>query len=110
MTFLAGISVVNFLADSYLCGNHLKVLGDLLADDFHLFTALRTLLLFITELVLHNIGFYVFGKLVKATCLLLALVLLNGNLGVSVFGIFKSFGFIEEQGHLLKELFSAFRA
>ena len=84
------------------------MLGDLLADDFHLFTSLGTLLLFITEFELDNIGFYVFRKLVKATCLLLALILLNGNPGVSVFGIFKGFGFIEGQGHLLKELFSTF--
>ena len=85
------------------------MLGYFLADNFHLFTALRTLLLFITEFVLDNIVFYIFEKLVKAACFLLALILLNSNLGVSVFGIFKSFGFIEEQGHMLKELFSTFR-
>ena len=40
-----------------------QVIGDILVDDFHLFTAVRTLAIFFTELLLNGIVLDVLGKL-----------------------------------------------
>ena len=48
------------------------MLGHLLTDDLHLFTALGTFAFFFTEFMLHGVGLDVLGKLVKAAGLLLA--------------------------------------
>ena len=79
MTFLAGVGVVNILADFYLRGNDLKMLCDLSADDFHFFAAFGALLLLFAEIVLNNVGFDIFRELVKAAGLLSACMLLDGD-------------------------------
>ena len=107
MTLFACIGKVYILTDPYLRRDHLKVLDDLLADDLHLFTALGTFAIFSAELMLDGVGLDVFGKLVEASGLLLALVLFYRDLCVSVLGILQRFCLIEEQRHLLIELFRA---
>jgi len=52
-----------------------------------------------------GVGLYVLGKLVEASGLLLALILFYRDLCVSILGILQRFRFIEEQSHLLIELF-----
>ena len=107
MALLTGIGEVNILTNPHLCRDHLQMLGDLLADDFHLFTALGAFALFFAELMLDSVGLDVLGKLVEAAGLLLALILFYRDLCVSVLGILQRFRFIEEQRHLLIELFRA---
>ena len=107
MTLFACVGKVYVLTDSYLCRDHLQMFGDLLADDFHLFTAIGTSAFFFTELMLDGVGLDVLGELVKAAGLLLTLILFYRDLCVSILGILQRFRFIEEQSHLLIELFRA---
>ena len=79
MTFLAGIGVVNILTDDYLRRNHLKMLCDLSADDFHFFAAFGALLLLFAEIVLDDVGLDILGELFEAAGLLPARMLFDGD-------------------------------
>ena len=81
MALLAGIGEVNILTNDGFCRDYLQMLGDLLADDFHLFTALGAFALFFTELMLDGVGLDVLGKLVEAAGLFLSGVLFDSRLG-----------------------------
>ena len=107
MTFLAGVGVVNILADFYLCRNDFKALGDLFADNFHFFAAFGTLLLLIAEIVLDDVGLDILRELFKAAGLLSACMLLDGDFLGFALNVLYYFGFIKEQRDSVIELFRA---
>ena len=77
------------------------MLGYLLTDNLHLFTALGTFAFFFTKLMLDSIGLDVLGKLVKAADLFLSGVLFDSRLGRLLVYIFYELRFIKEQGDSL---------
>ncbi len=105
MTLFACVGKVYVLTDSYLCRDHLQMLGYLFTDDLHFFAALGTFALFFTEFMLNGIGLDVLRELVEAAGLLLALILFYRDLRIPVLGILQRLRFVEEQSHLFIELF-----
>ena len=98
MALFAGIGEVNILTNDGFCRDYLKMLGHLLADNLHLFTALGTFALFFTEFVFNGVGLNVLRKLVEAAGLFLSGVLFDSRLGRLLVYIFYELRFVKEQG------------